>query len=1149
MSTSLRGVRNLRDVQDVDERYRLDEGSIYLTGLQALVKLLLLQSRRDREAGLKTAGFVSGYRGSPLGGLDQELWRAQDFLECAPIHFQPGVNEELAATAIWGTQQLNLFPGARYDGVFGLWYGKGPGVDRSGDAFKHANAAGVSKYGGVLVVAGDDHVCKSSTLPHQSEYSFIDAMIPVLNPADVQDELWLGLMGYGLSRFSGCWIGLKMTEENADSSQTIKVPHGLKIIEPDFDIPEGGLHIRWPDSPNEQEYRLHRHKIYAALAFARANKLNRLIIDSPRPRIGIVSTGKAYLDVLQALKDLGIDQQRASEIGIKLFKVGMSWPLEPEGIRSFATGLEEVLVVEEKRAVIEDQLKKQLYNWEADSRPVIIGQFDEQGEWILPSTGELTPGSIAKVIAGRLSRFYSSPDVDARLRFLEQQERFLEESKCTETRLPHFCSGCPHNTSTRVPEGSRAIAGIGCHFMSSWMDRDTATFTQMGGEGATWLGQAPFTETPHVFQNIGDGTYAHSGLLAIRAAVAAGVNITYKLLYNDAVAMTGGQPAEGGFSVSQIAQQLTAEGVGRVIVVTDQPGKYTEQTKLPVGVAVHHRRELDTLQKELREHSGVSALIYDQTCAAELRRRRKRGQLEDPNRWVTINPLVCEGCGDCNAVSNCLSVIPLETEFGRKRTINQSACNKDFSCIEGFCPSFVTLEGVRREKPNLSEVWEGLPSIAEPQIVHGSPYNVLISGIGGTGVSTAGAILGMAAHLEGRCVMGMNQTGLAQKFGSVFSHIRIADTQKDLHSARIPAGEADLLLGADLIVATSRESLVKISSDRTSSVVNTHEEMPANFIFDRDLEYSGTSMLSSLSQRCRSEAFVTIDATRLVTKLLGDSIAANLFLMGVASQKGLLPVSPAAIERAIELNIIAVEQNKSAFRWGRQVVFDPGFVERSANPDIDIERLSKNLGEVIERRERFLIKYQNAKYAGRYRAWVERVKEVEQRIRPESTVLTNAVARSYFKLLAYKDEYEVARLYANTDFLNKMQSEFVGKARLKFHLSPSLFARVDPETGRPRKYEFGGWVLLLFRLLASIRFLRGTPLDLFSYSRERRADKQLIVSYEELLLRFLGELDEPRFDLAVELARLPESIRGYGPVKNTAMHSVKALEKELLEAW
>ena len=1140
----------LRDLVDIDERYSLESDTIYLNGVQALVRLLLLQARRDQEAGLKTAGFVSGYRGSPLGVLDQELWRASGFLERVPIHFQPAVNEEIAATSIWGSQQLNLSPGARYDGVFGLWYGKTPGVDRSGDAFKHANCAGTSPSGGVLAVAGDDHVCKSSTLPGQSEYGFIDAAIPVLNPTGVQDILELGLLGYALSRFSGCWIALKMTAENADSLQTVQSPRILEINKPEFVLPEGGLHIRWPDSPNDQEERLQQYKIAAVLAFAEINHINRVVIDSPNPRLGIVSTGKACLDVFQALDDLGISRERASELGIKVFKVGMSWPLEPEGIRRFCKGVEEILVVEEKRPVVETQLKEQLYNWNVDFRPLIIGKSDELGKPLLPSTGELTPLTIAQAIAKRLACLHMASDVQERLQLLGEHQEFIKESASTAKRAPHFCSGCPHNTSTRVPDGSRAIAGIGCHFMATWMDRNTSGFTQMGGEGAGWIGQAPFTETEHVFQNLGDGTYAHSGLLAVRAAVASGVNITYKILYNDAVAMTGGQPTEGGFSPAQIAQQLVAEGVRQTVVVTDQPERYRAQTDLPPEVAVHHRRDLDDLQRKLREVSGVSALIYDQTCAVELRRRRRRGTEEDPERWVTINPLVCEGCGDCNSVSNCLSVVQLETELGRKRTINQSACNKDFSCIDGFCPSFVVLEGVKRRQTDpVAMEWNEFQKLPNPEVVEGAPYNILIAGIGGTGVSTVGAILGMAAHLEGRCVMALDQTGMAQKFGAVHSHIRIGSDQDNIHGGRVPAGMADLLLAADLMVATSEDSLETLSTDRTSAVINSHEEMPATFISNRDLNYEKDSMLSTLARVCSTGKLTTFDASGLTSALMGNSITANLFLLGVASQKGLLPVSVQAIERALEINGMGIESNKAAFLWGRHTVLEPGLVAQRAGLTNSVEQLATGLDDVISYREQFLVEYQNSKYSARYRAVVERVRQAEQRVQPGSNELASAVARSYFKLLAYKDEYEVARLHVKTSFLSDTSAEFLGKARLKFYLSPPLFARPDPITGRPRKYEFGAWVVPVFRVLAELKVLRGTPLDLFGYTTERRSDLRLICEYEDLIERFVDELDSTRMELAIALAQLPQSVRGYGPVKSASIQSVDMLKKELLEFW
>src|SRR5262245_27038171 len=939
----------LRQIARLDGWYRFDEtGPLFITGLQALVRLLLAQSYRDRLAGRNTAGFVSGYRGSPLGGFDRELWRAGPHLDAASIRFQPGLNEDLAATAIWGAQQANLFTGAKHDGVFGMWYGKGPGVDRSGDPFKHGNAAGTSRYGGVIAVAGDDHTCKSSSLPHQSEYAFIDASMPVMNPANVEEIVELGLFGYALSRFSGCWVGLKVTQETADATQSFAfLPQALEIVTPDFPLPAGGLNIRWPDPPNDQELRLHRYKLPAALAFARANALDRTIIDSRYPRLGLVTTGKAHLDVLQALEDLGIDRTRAGEVGIKLVKVGMSWPREPEAIRKFAEGLEEIIVIEEKRGVVESQLKEQLYNWQAKRRPLIVGKQDERGEWLLPATGELTPALIARVLAKRMRRFHSSTEIEERVRFLEQQDRRLAADDDDVQRQPHFCSGCPHNTSTRVPEGSRAVGGIGCHYMAAWMDRDTVTYTQMGGEGATWIGQAPFTSTKHVFQNLGDGTYAHSGILAIRAAVAAGVNMTYKILFNDAVAMTGGQPVEGHLTVASVAQQLVGEGVKPIIVVTDHPEKYRDRSGLPPTVTVHHRRMLDALQRDLREVEGVSALIYDQTCAAELHRNRKRGKIEAPDKRVVINELVCEGCGDCSVQSNCLSVMALETEFGRKRRINQSSCNQDFSCLEGFCPSFVTLQGAKRNPPRPLQS-EVLPSLPEPpQAENGTVHNILIAGIGGTGVVTASGLLGLAAHLEGKHVVQLDQTGLAQKYGAVLSHVRISTDRSRLHGMRIPAGQVDLLLGADLVVAAGREPLSMLSANRSAVIVNVHEELPPSFIRDPDFVFPGKRMLDALRTASRANGVATLDATRLASDLLGDSIGANVLMLGFAFQRGQLPVSGAALYRALELYGRNVVENKLAFDWGRFAAESPEQVERFASAREDDEQPSRTPAEAI----------------------------------------------------------------------------------------------------------------------------------------------------------------------------------------------------------
>ena len=1140
----------LRQISALDECYRFDSDTLFLTGLQALVRVLLLQHRRDLKAGLNTAGFVSGYRGSPLGGLDRELWRARKSLDPANVRFQPGLNEDLAATSIWGSQQVGLFPGARYDGVFALWYGKGPGVDRSGDAFKHGNYAGTSRHGGVLVAAGDDHTCKSSSLPQQSEYAFIDAMMPILNPADVEELVDFGLLGFALSRFSGCWVGFKVIQETADATQTVSVVDDAPVIvTPDFELPPGGLNIRWPDPPNDQEYRLQRYKLDAAVAFARANSLNHVVIDAAAPRLGIVTTGKAHLDVLQALEDLGIDRRRASEIGIKIFKVGMSWPLEPEGIREFAEGLDEILVVEEKRGVVESQLKEQLYNWRAKLRPLIIGKHDESGEWILPSTGELTPARIARILARRMQRFYSSPDVDQRVAFLEEQEKHLTALVRDAHRMPHFCSGCPHNTSTRVPDGSRAIAGIGCHFMAAWMDRDTITYTQMGGEGATWIGQAPFTTTPHVFQNIGDGTYAHSGILAIRAAVAAGVNITYKILYNDAVAMTGGQPVEGHLTVARVARQLEAEGVRPIMIVSDHPEKYADRSGLPAGVTVHHRHGLDRLQRELREVGGASALIYDQTCAAELRRKRKRGVVPEPSRRVVINDLVCEGCGDCNVQSNCLSVLAYETEFGRKRRINQSSCNQDYSCLEGFCPSFVTLEGAHRNPPTplAAEKVPSLPEPASPAL--GSVYNILIAGVGGTGVVTASGLIGLAAHLEGKAVLQLDQTGLAQKFGAVLSHVRIAPDREHVHGMRIPAGQVDLLLGSDLIVAAEAESLSMLSAERSSVIVNTHEEMPPSFIGDPDFSFPGQRLLEELRRRSRPGRLSTLEATRLASALLGDSIAANVFMLGFAFQRALLPLASQSLYRALELYGVNVEENKQTFDWGRYTAESPEEVEQMALGVENDAKRSDSLADAIRRRVEFLEAYQDRAYADRYRERLRHIEAAEEAIAPGSRRLTEAVARNYFKLLAYKDEYEVARLHTETGFLESLRRNFGTEFKLKFHFSPPLIARNDPDSGRPRKYELGGWVLPVLRVLAKLKWLRGTRLDPFGWSKERRTERALIEEYEQLLERLVAELDAARLELAVELAALPDSVRGFGPIKEAAVKRYRGARQAKLALW
>jgi indolepyruvate ferredoxin oxidoreductase len=1134
----------LADIR-LDDKYRLSAGHVYLTGTQALTRLPMLQQQRDAAHGLKTAGFISGYRGSPLGAVDKSLWEARRFLEAHAVHFQPGVNEELAATAVWGSQQVNLFPGARYDGVFAMWYGKGPGVDRCGDVFKHGNSAGVSPHGGVLLLAGDDHGCKSSTLAHQSEHAFIAASIPVLNPANVQEVLDYGIVGWELSRYSGCWVAMKTIAENVDSSAVVEVdPLRLRLAIPeDFTLPEGGVHIRWPDPPLAQEERLNRYKIYAARAYARVNRLNRVMLDSPNPRLGIITTGKSYLDVRQALVDLGLDDTLCARVGLRVLKVGMSWPLEPVSVHEFAEGLDEILVVEEKRSIVEDQLTGQLYNWPVAKRPRVVGEFDEHGNSLLPNVAELTPAMIARVIAKRLAPIYTSEQIEARLAFLAAKEKALAERNYTTVRTPHFCSGCPHNTSTRVPEGSRAFGGIGCHYMVQWMDRETDTFTQMGGEGATWIGQAPFTDMPHVFQNLGDGTYFHSGQLALRAAAAAGVNITYKILYNDAVAMTGGQPIDGDLAVDQLSQQVYAEGVRRIAIVSDDPDKYPTRISFAPDATFHHRREMDALQRELREHKGVSVIIYDQTCATEKRRRRKRGKLEDPSKRAFINPAVCEGCGDCSVKSNCLSVLPLETELGRKRQIDQSACNKDFSCIEGFCPSFVTVHGGELRKPAAVDVPAGmLPDPQQP--VLDRPWNILMPGVGGTGITTVGALLGTAAHLEGKGVSVLDQAGLAQKFGPVITHVRIAARQEDIYAVRIAAGEADLLLGCDLVVAASEESLAKLNEQIANAVVNSYEAATAEFTRDPDAHVPGQAMRDALVEAVGAAKTHFVDGTRLATRLLGDTIATNVFMLGFAYQKGLVPVSARAIEKAIELNGVAVELNRQAFSWGRRAAHGLAAVERLAAPLDFTEPACEALDDVIAFRIDYLTRYQNAAYAEHYCALVERVRERDP---DPSLALTEAVARNYFKLLAYKDEYEVARLYSDGAFVRRLEEQFQGDYRLEFHLAPAWLAQRDPRTGEPRKRQFGPWMLKAFAALAKFKFLRGTAFDPFGYGADRKLERELIGEYESEIAHVLDKIDAIHYRTAVDIAELPEQIRGFGHVKEKSVARARERARALKE--
>lgn len=1136
----------------LDDKYTLDKGRVFITGVQALARLPMVQRQRDVLNGLNTAGFISGYRGSPLGGYDQQLWNARKFLENNHIKFQPGLNEDLAASAIWGSQQTNLFEGGKYDGVFGIWYGKGPGVDRCGDVFKHGNMSGPSKHGGVLLIAGDDHAAKSSTVPHQSEFAFVDASIPVLNPAGVQEILDYGVLGFEMSRFSGCWVAFKTTAENMDSSSSIDVsPDRINIKLPDFAMPEGGLHIRWPDDWIEQEHRLHNYKLNAARAFARVNKIDKLVIDSSNAKLGIVTTGKSYLDVRQALEDLGLSEEKAAAIGIRLYKVGMPWPLEPTGVHEFARGLEEILVIEEKRPLIENQLKEELYNHPSNKRPRIVGKLDEKQQPLQSAAGVLTANQIASVIASRIALFDQGSEIQRQLRIMEAREAQLVQSKTDFARTPYFCSGCPHNTSTKVPEGSRATAGIGCHFMSVWMDRDTSTFTHMGAEGTPWIGQAAFTETKHIFANLGDGTYTHSGALAIRASAASGVNITYKILFNDAVAMTGGQPADGGFTVPQIAAQVAAEGAKQVRVCSDDPDKYPIGTKWPENASIHHRDELDNVQKELREIEGLSVLIYDQTCAAEKRRRRKRGTMIDPPKRIFVNELVCEGCGDCGVASNCVSVTPVETEYGRKRLIDQSACNKDYSCTKGFCPSFVNVIGGKVKKNKATEtsgtdLFEALPAPEQPKLE--KPYGVIVTGIGGTGVVTIGALIGMAAHIEGKGVSVLDMAGLAQKGGAVISHIRIAKRPEDIHAVRIASGSAKLMLACDMVTAASVEGLSKVSKEETTAIVNTQETMTGAFTSNPDLPFPSAVFKDALRTAAGENSTHFIDASRIATNLLGDSIASNLFMLGYAIQKGQLPLSLEAIEQAIELNAVAVDFNKQALLWGRRAAHDLTSVEKLATPKVakPVHReIASSLKEIKEKRIEFLTQYQNAIYAKRYELLVRKAEDAEQNLTPGFEGFALAVARYAFKLMSYKDEYEVARLYTDGTFLGQLNEQFEGDFKIEFNLAPPLISKRDFATGHLKKQIYGPWLIHGFRALAKLKGLRGTIWDIFGKTAERKQERLLIEDYFSLMERVLSKLTRDNHGAAVELASIPEKIRGYGHVKEKAIIEAKSQERQV----
>ncbi|MGB3539717.1 MAG: indolepyruvate ferredoxin oxidoreductase family protein [Mesorhizobium sp.] len=1141
----------LHDVA-LDDKFDLARERVFLSGAQALVRMLLMQRERDRQAGLNTAGFVSGYRGSPLGGLDLQLWKARSQLAGSNIVFQPGLNEELAATACWGSQQAELQGEGKYDGVFSVWYGKGPGVDRSGDVFRHANLAGSSRHGGVLALMGDDHMAESSTNAHATEFAFVDAMIPILNPAGVQEIIDYGLYGFALSRFAGTWGAIKCVKDNIESTASVDASlERLNIVLPEFDMPPGGLNIRNEIDFLGQEERLHEFKRAAASAFIRANGLNRLVYSGGKsPKIGIITVGKSYLDVRQALEDIGIDEAQANRLGISLFKVGCPWPLDFAHVADFARGLDTIVVVEEKRSLIEVQLRENLYG--TAIQPNIVGKKDERGDWLFPAKGALDPNDIAIALGERILKTIGhSEEIAARVAGLRQFQAMLADTVDVGSRTPFFCSGCPHNTSTRVPEGSVAGAGIGCHFMALWMDRSTIGFTQMGGEGAQWVGEAPFSKRGHIFQNLGDGTYNHSGVLALRFAVSSGANITYKILYNDAVAMTGGQPHEGGLTVDMIAAQVRAEGVERIAIVTDEPDKYAGRVSFPARATIHHRDELDRVQRELREVKGVSVLLYDQTCAAEKRRRRKRGTYPDPDKRVFINELVCEGCGDCGVKSNCVSVQPVETEFGRKRRIDQSSCNKDFSCIDGFCPSFVTVHGAKiRKADGIAGKSDPLDGVPEPtQFTLGRDgWAAIIDGVGGTGVVTVGAILGMAAHLEGKGCGMIDMAGLAQKGGSVFTHVRVANTPEDIHAIRVSAGKADLVLGCDLVVSGARKVLSAVRENHTVFLVNTAEIMPGEFTRSADFSLPTERLKKAIRKAAGDDKAHFFDATATATALFGNSLGANMFMLGFAYQHGGLPLSAEAVEKAIELNGQAVAMNVAAFRWGRRAAHQPEFVKSLAEKPgkgAAPAPISETLDDIVTRRVAFLTAYQNAAYARRYADRVAAVRSAEDKAAPGSTSVTEAAAKNLFKLMAVKDEYEVARLYTDGSFVRELKKQFQSYDSIEFHLAPPILGRRDAE-GKPKKSSFGPWMMQAFRVLAALKGLRGTPFDIFGYNAERRLEKKLLAQYEGDLDLVARRLSASSVEAATALLSVPALIRGFGHVKHAAVERTAAERARLI---
>ena len=1136
---------------NLNDKYTLSKGYRFLTGSQALVRLPIAQRRRDEKKKINSAAYISGYRGSPLGTYDKQVLLTKKHLEKHKIYFQPGINEELAATSLWGTQQANFYGEGKFDGVFGLWYGKGPGVDRSGDALKHSNLAGTSQHGGVLALMGDDHTCESSSTMHQSEFAMIDAMIPILNPSGVQEILDYGIYGIELSRLSGCWIGIKCVHDNVSSAATVDLNEdrvSLINIDKSF-IPKDGLNIRNNDTPQKQEHRLHYHKLAVVKEFCRVNKLNQYIYNSDKAKIGIVTTGKSFLDVMQSFDKLGIDQKLAEDFGIRLLKIAMPWPLEPTIIEEFSKGLETIIVVEEKRSLIEYQIKEILFNKFSDIK--ILGKQNFDGSTLFPSSGALNPGLIATKLG---SLIYNKNQNSVLKSKIEEINNLIIEKRSIDTikRTPYFCSGCPHNTSTQIPAGSRAVTGISCAYLVQNMERNNQGFAQMGSEGATWVGESLFSNRDHIFQNLGDGTYIHSGILSIRHAVAAKTKITFKILYNEAVALTGGQALDGLPTVAQISRQLSAEGVEKIAIITDEPNKYTNKEVFAKNSFIYHRKDLIKVQKEFSEINSTTVIIYDQGCAAEKRRKRKRLLLPEPKRKIFINDLVCEGCGDCGIKSNCVSILPLETEFGRKRKIDQSNCNKDFSCIDGFCPSFVSLIGEVNTKKHIdnlmvSNLRENLVDPILPEI--NKFYGIMITGIGGTGIVSMGALLGTAALIDGRGAGVLDMTGLAQKGGAVKSFLRIFERPEEISTIRLSYNDTNLLLGCDLLVSNDEDVLLTLQKAKSKAIINSDEALTGEFTRNPDLSIPSDKIQKNFMDIIGKNNVSFIPTTKIVRKILGEDVPSNMFVVCYAYQAGLIPIKASSIEQAIKLNNVSVDFNLGAFRLGRQTFLKKDNIYKlvkSNEIEDDSEKISLNFDEKVSRRYEYLIKYQNEGYAKKYIKLIDIVKQCEKKLKIKKKSLSDAVTLNYFKLMAYKDEYEVSRLYTDPQFKRKISASFEGNFKIYLHLAPPLFSKKNSATGESEKIKIGPWILHLMKILASLKFLRGTIFDPFGYLKERKNERKLIKNYHDRIIEITSKLKLNNYETAYQIASIPEKIRGFGYIKENNINTAKTLEASLV---